>query len=95
MNKSAILENMINEYKQLNSRRNGHARYDEWFATGLNNAKLMAVVTYLRYLAGFKKLLLAADDNLETFYRLAEQLRFCTHEQRRNILLSGNIHFTC
>ncbi len=95
LNKSAILEKMINEYKQINSGLNGRARYDAWFATGLNNAKLMAVVTYRKYLTGFKKILLAVDDNLETFYHLAEQLRHCTHEQRRNILLSGNIHFTC
>lgn len=95
LNKSVILEKMINEYKQINSGRNGHARYDAWFATGLNNAKLMAVVTYRKYLTDFKKILLAVDDNLETFYHLVKQLHYCTQEQRRNILLSGNIHFTC
>jgi len=95
LNKSAILKKMINEYKQLNTGREEGARYAAWFATGLNNAKMMAVVTYRRYITGFKKILLAAEDNLETFYHLAEQLRHCTHEQRRNILLSGNIHISC
>ena len=95
LNKSAILEKMRNEYMQLQSAPNGSKRYDAWFASGLNNAKLMAVVTYRKYLPGFKKILLAVDNNLHIFYGLVEKLRHCTYEQRRDILLSGNIHITC
>jgi predicted aminopeptidase len=95
LNKSVIFEQMINEYRQTQTAQNGPGRYASWFATGLNNAKLMAVVTYRKYLPGFKKMLLAVDNNLERFYQLAEQLGQCTHEQRRDILLSDNFHFSC
>ena len=93
--KSAIFTEMINEYQQLRLRWGNYGAYDAWFATGLDNAKLMAVATYRRYLPGFKKLLLAVAGDLESFYQLVEQLGACTPDQRRQILQQGNIHFTC
>ncbi len=95
LSKSVIFEQMIDEYRQTQTGQDGPDRYASWFATGLNNAKLMAVVTYRKYLPGFKKMLLAVDNNLERFYQLAEQLGHCSHEQRRDILLSGDFHFSC
>jgi predicted aminopeptidase len=95
LNKSVIFEQMVNKYKQTQTAQNEYNRYESWFATGLNNAKLMAVVTYRKYLPGFKKMLLAVDNNLERFYQLAEQLSHCSYEQRRDILLSDNFHISC
>ena len=95
LNKPVILEQMINEYQLTQTAQNGPDRYASWFATGLNNAKLMAVVTYRKYLPGFKKMLLAVNNNLEKFYQLAKQLSHCSYEQRRDILLSDNFHFSC
>jgi len=95
MQKSVLLEQMKNEYQQMYPDNNIHRRYDSWFATGLNNAKVIAVVTYRKYMPGFKKMLLGVDNNLDAFYSLVDQLRHCTYEQRREILLSGNIQFSC
>lgn len=94
MQKSALLEQMSKEYQQMYP-DNIHRRYDSWFATGLNNAKLMAVVTYRKYMPGFRKMLMGVDNNLDAFYRLTDQLRHCTYEERREILLSGNTRFSC
>ena len=86
---------MKTEYGRLRASWNNDDSYDAWFADGLNNAKLVAVNTYRAYLPGFNKLLSASGGNLTVFYGLAEQLRGCTKEQRRDILLSGRTAFAC
>jgi predicted aminopeptidase len=93
--KSMLLGRMIDEYRKMYPDNSIQTRYGSWFATGLNNAKLMAVVTYRKYMPGFRKMLLAVDNDFEAFYELADRLRHCSHDQRRDILQSGKIHFSC
>ena len=93
--KHVLLDEMKTEYGRLRANWNDDDTYDTWFAEGLNNAKLMAVNTYRAYMPGFNKLLSASAGNLIVFYGLVEQLRDCTKEQRRDILLSGQTAFAC
>ena len=93
--KHELLDEMSTAYKQIRANRNEDDGYDAWFADDLNNAKLMSVAIYRTYLPGFEKLLSSSGGNLIVFYGLAEQLRGCTKEQRRYILLSGRMPFTC
>ena len=93
--KSSVLEEMKAEYGRIRADWKDDDGYDAWFAAGLNNAKLAAVSTYRAYLPGFRMLLSAVDGNLIEFYGQVEQMRACTSEQRRDILLSGRTAFAC
>ena len=93
--KNIILQNMVNEYQNIRSDWGNDSTYDNWFAMGVNNAKLMAVVTYRELVPGFQKFLQAANNNLNLFYKLITNLGHCDHNLRRKILFSGNIHFSC
>ncbi len=59
--------------------------YDEWIATGLNNAQLAAVATYYDCVPGFKRLLAAGNGELPRFYaavrELAREGRAARHAQ--------------
>jgi len=93
--KSGLLEQMVADYRALRANRPGMESYDHWFSGDLNNARLLAVATYRRYLPGFLKLLGEAGDRLESFYLLAEKLGDCTRERRRHILVMGETRFQC
>ena len=93
--KNIILQDMVNEYQKIRSDWVTESIYDTWFALGINNAKLMAVSTYRKLVPGFRKLLRTVDDDLASFYKLVENLGQCSHEQRREILLSGSNQFSC
>jgi predicted aminopeptidase len=48
--------------------------YDEWIASGLNNARLAAVATYYDCVPGFMRLLKEQDDDLPRFYAAVREL---------------------
>lgn len=89
--KHTLLAEMTAAYRQ----RPGNHAYTAWFAEQLNNAKLASVTTYRDYAPGFEKLLAVCGDNLLAFYERVEHLRTCSKEQRRHILRSGRVAFTC
>lgn len=92
--KYALLEEMKGAYQRLGATQDDDT-YAAWFADRPNNANLVSVTIYRDYLPGFDKLLSACGDNLIRFYELVEQLRGCSKERRRNILLSGQTAFSC
>jgi len=93
--KQVVLNEMKVEYGRIRAGWKDDDGYDAWFSAGLNNAKLAAVSTYRSYLPGFEKLLAAVNGKLDAFYGKVEQMRGCTREQRRDILLSGRTTFAC
>ena len=93
--KNIIIQDMINQYQNIRSEWDNDSNYDLWFAMGVNNAKLMTVVTYRQFVPGFNSLLSAVNDNLEEFYQLITKLGRCSPGQRREILFSGKADFSC
>ena len=89
-----LLDEMKTTYQRLEATQDDDT-YSAWFADRLNNAKLVSVTIYRAYLPGFDKLLSECGYNLTMFYKLVEQLRDCSREQRRDILLSGQTAFSC
>ncbi|HSR61990.1 MAG TPA: aminopeptidase [Gammaproteobacteria bacterium] len=91
--KKRLLAEMTMEYRRMNEGR-ASGRYDDWFEN-VNNASLLAVITYRDYLPGFRALLAYSDYNLPDFYRLAEELGHCPPAQRRRILEQQQTEFEC
>lgn len=85
--KLAILDEFEDQYWQL--RRNewdNYPLYDRWFAGGLNNAKLAAVVTYRQLVPEFMRLLEATGNDLSRFYERVAALAGCPPAARRHWL---------
>jgi predicted aminopeptidase len=93
--KIRILQQMVNEYRQIRDHWNNGVTYDSWFALGVNNAKLNAVITYREYLPGFRNLLSSVNNNLARFYKLVEELGKCPTEKRKYLLLTESTKFSC
>lgn len=70
--KAAIFERMQNNYATLKAERwNGYTGYDNWFERDLNNARLVSVATYRRYVPAFAALYAEAGEDFASFYALA------------------------
>jgi len=60
----------------------GEPLYEEWIATGLNNARLASVATYYDCVPGFTRLLEQQDNDLPRFYAAARELAQQSHAER-------------
>jgi predicted aminopeptidase len=80
--KQFILDRLRQEYAQLKAQWAGDSRYDEWFAHGVNNAKLNSVAAYYDLVPGFERLLELNGGDLEKFYQAADQLARAPKEAR-------------
>jgi predicted aminopeptidase len=65
---------------------NGYSGYERWFDDGLNNARLVPVATYRRFVPAFRALLRQSDGNFQTFYLRCEELADLPIEQRHQRL---------
>jgi predicted aminopeptidase len=81
--KQQILDRLQQEYARLKTaQRGGDSRYDEWFAHGINNAKLNSVAAYYDLVPGFERLLELTGGDLEQFYQVAHQLAKAPKKER-------------
>ncbi len=64
----------------------GYSGYDRWFADGLNNARLVPVTTYRRFVPAFRALFRAAGNNFGEFYRRCDELAKMPIEERHEQL---------
>ena len=65
---------------------NGYSGYDRWFDDGLNNARLVPVSTYRRFVPAFRALLRQSDGSFQAFYLRCEELADLSLEQRHQRL---------
>ena len=73
--KQKILGQLQQEYAQLKvTQWGGDTAYDNWFAHGVNNAKLNSVAQYYDWLPAFRRLLDQNGHDLEKFYTAVEAL---------------------
>lgn len=92
--KKTLLKQMTDEYNILSTHwKKDH--YAKWFATGLNNAKLAAIVTYRKYASSFLGIFNKLDRDLERFYSFINSLSQCKQMKRKEILIAQEIKFEC
>lgn len=81
--KTMTFETMRVHYADLKTQWHGYAGYDNWFASDLNNAKLLSVITYQDYVPAFQALLAQQGGDLPKFYGAAARIGELSTEQRR------------
>ncbi len=62
------------DYAAFKRRWSGSERYDSWVQSGLNNARLVTVANYNRWVAAFQTLLDQQQGDLQSFYRRVAEL---------------------
>jgi len=86
--KQAGFARMRSDYEALKARWNGAGDYDAWFERDLNNATLVALTSYQRWVPGLRARLSAWGP--ERFYREVEALAALDPEARRDRLEAWN-----
>lgn len=84
--KQAIFKQMRENYELLKVEWQGYAGYDGWFRRDLNNARLVAVSTYRRYVPAFAEIFNESNQDFQAFYKRAEELSRLPFAERRSIL---------
>jgi len=90
--KAAVFETMRVEYAELRASWGDYTGYDGWFARDLNNARLVAVSTYRRFVPAFAALYAEAGDDIERFHALVAEvgeLPRATRRERLEALLTA------
>jgi predicted aminopeptidase len=73
--KAAAIERLRTRYRQLRDRRwRGYRRFDAWFDTPINNAKLAAISVYSDQVTAFVRLFDLCSGDYPRFYASVQQL---------------------
>jgi predicted aminopeptidase len=72
--KAAAFAGLKTDYAALRDSWDGYGGFDAWFEQPLNNARLVPVATYYRWVPAFHALLREAGGDLESFYARCEAL---------------------
>lgn len=84
--KQEIFAHMRERYGELRTAWGGYGYYDAWMERELNNAQVVSVSTYHRYVPAFGKLLERHGGDLAAFYRAAARLGAIPPAQRHAAL---------
>ncbi|PIE43851.1 MAG: aminopeptidase [Gammaproteobacteria bacterium] len=85
--KRAIIEQLRRKYAAM-SKSWSFRGYDRWFASEINNAKLITVANYQDYVPAFARLLQQCNHDFPRFYKAVERLGALPVKQRRQQLKS-------
>lgn len=80
--KKRIFEEMGRDYRKLKASWGGFPGYDQWFAQGLNNARLASVSIYNQAVPAFQALLRREGGDLQRFYGAVNELARLPLEER-------------
>jgi predicted aminopeptidase len=81
---------LADDMRDLERRQGVRSGYEEWIASGLNNADLAAVATYFDCVPGFERLLAQEDGDLPRFYAAVRALaRLPQRERHRQLCASS------
>ncbi len=82
--KLAVFAQMQADYQALKENKwGGYAGYDGWFARDLNNARLVSVATYRRWVPAFEAMYIEVGRSLPAFYELAKELADLPSKERQ------------
>jgi predicted aminopeptidase len=79
-------EALADGMRELARRQGVHSGYEEWIASGLNNAYLASVATYFDCVEGFERLLAQQNDDLPRFYSAVRALSHAPLAERHRKL---------
>lgn len=86
-NKQAVFDSMRDKYSQLkNEKWNGFTGYDNWFARDLNNARLIAVSTYRKWIPAYAAIFKEQGEDFDKFYVRIRELADMDFEPRQKLL---------
>lgn len=95
LHKNRLLQSMVDDYRLMRALWGDDDRYDAWFASGLNNAKLSAVSTYRLYVPVLRNKLEQLGSDLRAFYTFIERLGQCSPEERKTYFENGGHETAC
>ncbi|MBX2886217.1 MAG: aminopeptidase [Granulosicoccus sp.] len=82
--KAEIFATLRKRYAALkNERWQGYSGYDNWFNKDINNARLLAVATYRKWVPAFAELYRQQQEDFDRFYQAAEALGKLPIKERR------------
>ena len=81
---------LANDMRDLERRQGVRSGYEEWIASGLNNAHLASVATYFDCVPGFERLLAREDGDLPRFYAAVRALARAPQRQRHRELCASS-----
>ena len=85
--KASLILTMKERYRDMRDQRwNGYSGYDGWFEQEINNARLVAVATYRRWVPAFKALFKQSEQDFGVFYARATELSQLPADKRRQKL---------
>jgi len=84
--KTQEFEDLAQRYQALRRSWNGYAGYDRWFASPVNNARLIPVSTYGRLVPAFRALFRNSGEDFAAFYAACEELADLPPAQRQAAL---------
>ena len=84
--KAAVIAEMRAEFNRLKTFENGLAAYDNWMDNSLNNAKLVSVSAYHRFVPAFQKMLQQSQGSLSHFYGACRELGQAPKSKRHQVL---------
>ena len=81
--KQAVFDNMVSNYETLKAEQwDGFDGYDNWFSKKTNNARLISVSTYLKWVPAFEALYLESGSDFDAFYEAARELSELPFDER-------------
>ena len=92
--KQQALQKMSNEYSRISQNWEKDS-YKKWFSSGINNAKLAAIVTYRKHVPAFINIYEKLGKDLNRFYSFSKSLSNCDSIKREKILEKRQIEFEC
>ena len=84
--KKAVFEKMQEGYSSLKESWDGYAGYDGWFSRELNNARLLSVATYQKWVPAFEAIYNEQGKSMENFYTAATKLSELPKNEREDSL---------
>jgi predicted aminopeptidase len=81
---------LADDMRDLARREGVHSGYEEWIASGLNNAYLASVATYFDCVPGFERLLAREEGDLPRFYAAVRVLARAPQAQRHRELCASS-----
>jgi len=84
--KQQLIDQARQNYRKLKANTESFSRYDNWFASRLNNAKLGSVNAYAHYKTAFLAILSASNNDFDLFYQRVTTISTLNKQQRSQCL---------
>jgi len=81
-----IFADMQQDYNLLKASWNGYSGYDGWFSREVNNARLLSVATYRKFIPAFAVMYDEVGQDLDAFYDKAKSVAAMPTATRRELM---------